>query len=270
LIVSTEEVAPRHNLFQPYQEESGAVHLSLSWELFVLALALLSLVDVVLFFLVRSDSVAQVVMSIDVGITLVFIADFLRRMYVARSKTAYFVRGYGFLDLLGCIPGLRFVRLIRAYAVTRRLTRAGGVPNAVEQLTENRPSSILLVVVLLTVLVIEFGSMAILAVEESAPNGNIKTASDALWYLVVTISTIGYGDRYPTTNLGRIIGTVVLVMGVALFTTMTGFIAHYFYATTTEGPVIKRMVRREARRAARETAQEQAVAGEGRPNPTTD
>ena len=98
-------------------------------------------------------------------------------------------------------------------------------------------------VVLLTVVVIEFGSMAILAVEENAPNGNIKTASDALWFLVVTISTIGYGDLYPTTNLGRVIGTLILITGVALFTTLTGYLAHFFYGSS-DHPLIDRYERR--------------------------
>ena len=98
----------------------------------------------------------------------------------------------------------------------------------------------------MTVIVIEFGSMTILAVEEPAPDSNIKTASDALWYLVVTISTIGYGDQYPVTNLGRLVGVVVIITGVALFSTLTGYLAHYFY---TAGEGERRLVveRRRAR-----------------------
>ena len=101
-------------------------------------------------------------------------------------------------------------------------------------LFHNRARAILLVVLLLTVIVIEFGSMTILAIEEPVEGSNIKTASDALWYLVVTISTIGYGDQYPVTNLGRLIGVAIIITGVALFSTLTGYLAHYFY-TAGEG-----------------------------------
>jgi hypothetical protein len=201
----------------------------MSWELFVAALALLSLINLVLLVFIRSDAVAQVVTTIDVVVALAFIGDFGARMWKARSRRAYFVRGYGWLDLISAIPFIRWIRFVRFYAVVRRIRASGGVMASAEQLISNRARTILLFVVLLTVVVVEFGSMTVLAVEESAPGANIRTASDALWYLVVTISTVGYGDRYPTTDLGRLIGTVVLVTGIALFSTLTGFIANYFF-----------------------------------------
>jgi voltage-gated potassium channel len=206
------------------------VRLPLSWELFVLGVALLSLGNAVIFGLVRSDAVAQVVAIVDIGVTFVFVIDFLTRLARARSRRAYLIRQYGWLDLLSCIPGLRLVRLIRAFAVVRRLRRRTHSDADSLDLFENRARSILLFVMLLTIIVIEYGSMFILAVEEPAPDGNIKTATDALWYLVVTISTIGYGDQYPVTDAGRLMGTLVIVTGVALFSTLTGYLAHYFYS----------------------------------------
>ena len=53
------------------------------------------------------------------------------------------------------------------------------------------------------ILVLEFGSLWMLALEQGAPDANITTASDAIWYVVVTISTVGYGDQFPVTNEGR-------------------------------------------------------------------
>jgi voltage-gated potassium channel len=76
--------------------------------------------------------------------------------------------------------------------------------------------------------VLEFGSFAILKAEMANPDANIKTASDAIWYTLVTISTVGYGDRYPTTNLGRIIGAVIIIVGVGIFGTFTGYLANLF------------------------------------------
>ena len=80
------------------------------------------------------------------------------------------------------------------------------------------------------ILVEEFGSLWILNVEENASGANITTASDALWYTIVTISTVGYGDRYPITNEGRIIGSLIIVVGVAIFGTFTGYLANLFLA----------------------------------------
>ena len=80
------------------------------------------------------------------------------------------------------------------------------------------------------ILMWEFGSLAILAVEVRSPAGNIKTASDALWYSLVTMSTVGYGDQFPVTNLGRVIGSFIILVGVGLFGTITGFLANAFLA----------------------------------------
>ena len=72
-----------------------------------------------------------------------------------------------------------------------------------------------------------FSSISILCVEKS-PSSNIKTASDALWWSMETITTVGYGDKYPVTDLGRIIGTILMISGVGLFGTYTAYIASLF------------------------------------------
>jgi voltage-gated potassium channel len=72
-----------------------------------------------------------------------------------------------------------------------------------------------------------FGSIAILQVEHD-PNSNIKTAEDAIWWAFVTITTVGYGDKYPVTTEGRIIAGFLMITGVGLFGTFTGFIASWF------------------------------------------
>lgn len=67
-------------------------------------------------------------------------------------------------------------------------------------------------------------SVSILQVE-TAPNSNIKTAEDALWWSYTTITTVGYGDRFPVTTEGRLIAVVLMTTGVALCGTFAGYIA---------------------------------------------
>jgi voltage-gated potassium channel len=78
------------------------------------------------------------------------------------------------------------------------------------------------------ILVLQFGSLGILYLEQNAPGANIRTASDALWYTIVTISTVGYGDQYPVTNAGRVVGSLIIVVGVGIFGTFTGYLANVF------------------------------------------
>jgi voltage-gated potassium channel len=82
---------------------------------------------------------------------------------------------------------------------------------------------------LIAVLMVIFSAIAILQVETD-PNSNIKTAEDALWWAYVTITTVGYGDKYPVTTEGRIIAAFLMTTGVGLFGTFTGLLASWFVA----------------------------------------
>ena len=69
---------------------------------------------------------------------------------------------------------------------------------------------------LLALVVVCISSILVLQFESAAPNGNIRTGGDALWWAIVTICTVGYGDYYPVTTFGRITGTIVMFAGVAI------------------------------------------------------
>jgi voltage-gated potassium channel len=63
---------------------------------------------------------------------------------------------------------------------------------------------------------------------ETSPDSNIKTAEDALWWSAATVTTVGYGDFYPKTTLGRIIAVMLMISGVGLFGTFTAYTASFF------------------------------------------
>ncbi len=67
-----------------------------------------------------------------------------------------------------------------------------------------------------------------LKAESASAQANIKTGIDALWWNIVTLATVGYGDKYPVTTAGRVIGVVVIVAGVGLFSALTSFLAQWF------------------------------------------
>jgi voltage-gated potassium channel len=88
----------------------------------------------------------------------------------------------------------------------------------------------LLIVVLVVLVVVTVGSVLIVLVEAPVATANIKNGEDAVWWSIVTVSTVGYGDRFPVTPLGRLIGTAMIVMGVSLFSVLTSYIASQFMA----------------------------------------
>ena len=105
---------------------------------------------------------------------------------------------------------------------------ANGVKNIPRSLVKDRAGSALLTLLLMGILVLEFGSLEILNIEQYAAGANITTGSDAIWYVIVTISTVGYGDQYPVTNAGRLFGSLIIIIGVGIFGTFTGYLANLF------------------------------------------
>jgi len=216
------------------QSEDGQVMLSLPWELFVLGLAILSIVNLVLAFVLRNPDLVQIVSFIDGIIILVFLVDLLRRLGVAEDNRKYFIQGSGWVDAVSIIPVLRIARLLRMYRVFRVMQRMGGPKEAVTAFFKHRATGGLLLVLLVALLVLEFGSLAMLWAENGDPEASIVTAEDAIWYLVVTMSTVGYGDTYPVTQVGRFIGVGIIIVGVGVFGTLTGFLATVFLEPSSE------------------------------------
>jgi hypothetical protein len=202
---------------------------SLGYEIFIGVLSILSILNLILAVFIPDPDLTQVLNIMNWLFSIIFIIDFIYRILTAPSKSNYFFRQFGWADLLASLPFeqtkiLRIFRLVRVY----RLMREVGPKKVADTLLKDRAGSALIILLLMGILVLEFGSLAILRAEEANPEANIKTASDAIWYTMVTISTVGYGDRYPTTGSGRIIGALIIIIGVGIFGTFTGYLANLF------------------------------------------
>jgi voltage-gated potassium channel Kch len=199
------------------------------YEIFIGILSVLSILNLVLSFALRDENLDTVLLVMNALLSIVFLADFAYRLLTAESKSTYFFRQYGWADLLASMP-VEQVKVLRVFRLMRvvRLLREFGVRNIARSLLNDRAGSALLTLLLMGVLVLEFGSLTILNIEQHARGANIVNASDALWYVVVTISTVGYGDRFPVTNEGRVAGIVIIVIGVGIFGTFTGYLANLF------------------------------------------
>jgi len=104
------------------------------------------------------------------------------------------------------------------------------------ELREGFASGTLYLVVFLGLFILEFIGLLELYFEHDAPGANITTGGDALWWGYVTATTVGYGDQYPVTLGGRIVGVVMLTVGVALFATFSGFLANAFLSSKQAKP----------------------------------
>ena len=199
------------------------------YELFVLLVGVLSVVNTGIVLLPFNGQVQQVALLMDLIIAPVFLVDFVYRLATAPSRRRYMIRQFGWADLLSIVPTLGIFRIFRILRVLHLLQRYGA-PRMARDLDGSRALSTFLLTLFMVLLVVESAGVAIYLVEGKDAAGNIKDASDAIWWGFVTITTVGYGDRYPVTDAGRVIGTVLLFAGIALFSVLTGFIANAFLA----------------------------------------
>lgn len=212
---------------------------SVGYEVFIVLLSLLAVFNMGFGWIVtlgplEGGPALDVVLIIDVIITPIFLFDFFYRLATSHPKRAYFIDRQGWADLLACIPMFRIFRAFRVIRVVR-LLRTYGVRNFVADLYRARAQATFLLTMFLVILVVEVAGATIFYVENGREGANIASGSDAIWWSLVTITTVGYGDRYPVSNAGRIIGAFLLFAGIGLFSVLTGFIANVFLAPGEEG-----------------------------------
>ena len=145
----------------------------------------------------------------------------------------YFIRERGWLDLLGSIPSLGILqlggllRLARLSRLTRiaRLLRGNARAALIKDVLDNRGQYAVFITLLAAGLVLSTASILILQAESHSPDANIHTGQEALWWGLVTITTVGYGDFFPVTGYGRLIATFVMFSGVGIIGALASILA---------------------------------------------
>ena len=202
------------------------------YQLFIGAVAGYSLILIVLYYLLPQApaGVRVLLLAIINLLTFIFLFDFIRSLYRAPAKSEYFFRQYGWIDLLGSIPFVPLLSLFRIVRIIRirRSLRKQGYNRAVRSFFSSSSESTLIVTIFAVVIVLTLGSIFVLYFEEPAVGASIKSGGEALWWAVVTIATVGYGDYTPVTAPGRIIGVVVIITGVAIFGVLASFLSSRF------------------------------------------
>ena len=175
-----------------------------------------------------SPEVNALLGRIDFFVCFVFFADFCVRFRRAPAKLRFLK--WGWIDLISSIPAfdvLRWGRLIRVVRIIRILRAFRSMEHLVAYLYRNRTKSLVGTAALCAILLMIFSCIAILTVETDR-NSNIKTPFDAIWWSITTMTTVGYGDKYPVTVEGKVVAIVLMITGVGLFGVLTGLFARLF------------------------------------------
>jgi voltage-gated potassium channel len=181
-----------------------------------------------------SPETIQLLDYIDSLICLVFLYDFFFHLHTAPSKRAFLK--WGWVDFISSIPMLglfRFARVARVIRILRLLRAFRSSKILVTYLFQHRASSTMASVAMISGILVIFSSIAILHVE-TGTDSNIKTPADALWWAITTITTVGYGDRYPVTFEGRAVAVLLMLAGVGLFATFTAFVSNFFLESSNK------------------------------------
>ncbi|MDR1188158.1 MAG: ion transporter [Bifidobacteriaceae bacterium] len=186
--------------------------------------------------------------AVEVVSVAIFTIEYVLRLWTAdlrypdsrpgRARLRYVASGMAIIDLLSILPFylpmlipvdlrilrvLRLVRLVRVFKLGRYSAGMATVGRVMKKSAPALASSVFVVVLLMIVsAVLEY------YVEHPEQPEAFDSAFSALWWAVATITTVGYGDIYPVTLIGRILGAVIALLGVALVAIPTGIISAGF------------------------------------------
>jgi voltage-gated potassium channel len=205
-----------------------------AYNIFILILTIISLVIMVVMLLPFDDATIRLLQFYDNLICVIFLVDFIYTLGSVRKKSDYLIKERGWLDLLGSIPSfgpvfkysglLRLARLSRLFRIIRQFSREER-RNLVRDILENRGQYAAIITATLALIVLATGSVLVLQFESQSRYANIKSGGDALWYAIVTITTVGYGDYYPVTLGGRIAAAFIMLMGVGIIGALASILA---------------------------------------------
>ena len=215
--LADEQMADRIAKLEAYENKT-------SFPLVVLAMVYLGIFAIQVLDQSLPDSADVALSILGYFIWLAFVVDLIVRIYLAPQRFEYIVRHP--IDVIAIIvPSFRALRVLRVLTAGQWLIRRGA------RLAVGRTASAIIVAVTLIAFI---EALSVLDAERSDPNANIKSFGDSIWWAAVTMSTVGYGDKFPVTFEGRMLAVGMMVVGVSLLGVVSATLATGFLAYTRE------------------------------------
>ncbi|QLG46016.1 ion transporter [Costertonia aggregata] len=170
---------------------------------------------------------------IEVFCVLVFSIEYILRIYVADNRRRFIFSFFGLIDVLAILPfylsigidlrslrALRFLRLFRILKLMRYNRAIKHFSKAIMLAKEE-----ILLFLFVTLILIYFSAVGIYYFENAAQPEHFSSIFDSLWWAIITLTTVGYGDVYPITVGGRIFTFFILMIGLGIVAIPTGIIS---------------------------------------------
>ena len=233
------------NVIQPAGKGNIASKL---FDAFIISLILISILSVFVMTFQLPPRGYAMLNRVEKTAVIIFTVEYLLRIWTAdllfpdstplRARLKYMVSGMAVIDLLAILPfylpmilpvdllgirAVRLVRLLRLFKLSRYSEALVSIGNVFKRKSREMCVSVFFVFILLTI-----ASLLIYYAEHDAQPDKFANAFSGLWWAVATLTTVGYGDIYPITVTGRILGTVIAIMGIGMVAIPTGILSAGF------------------------------------------
>ena len=175
----------------------------------------------------------KILRIIEVFCVIIFTIEYVLRIYVADKKSEFIFSFFGVIDFLAILPfyltlgvdlrslrALRFLRLFRILKLMRYNKAINRFTTAIKTAKEE-----ILLFLFVTLILIYFASVGIYYFEHEAQPEHFASIFDSLWWAIITLTTVGYGDVYPITVGGKVFTFLILMIGLGIVAIATGIIS---------------------------------------------
>jgi voltage-gated potassium channel len=170
--------------------------------------------------------------------TIIFLIEYFLRLYCFKSRLKYALSFYGIIDLLACLPSfislffpgaqslivirsLRLLRIFRVFKLATYFDEAVVITNALK----SARNKIFVFLFAIFIIVIISGTTMYLV---EGPEGGFTSIPTGMYWAIVTLTTVGYGDIAPTTHLGKFLASLLMINGYAIIAVPTGIVTSEF------------------------------------------
>lgn len=171
--------------------------------------------------------------AIEAFCVIIFTFEYLARIYVADSKPKFIFSFFGIIDFLAILPfylsfgidlrSLRLLRMFRLFRLFKMMRYNKAIKHFANAMVAAKEQIILFMII--TLMLIYFAAVGIYYFENEAQPEHFSSIFESLWWSIVTLTTVGYGDVYPITVGGRIFTFFILMIGLGVVAIPTGIIS---------------------------------------------
>ena len=234
----------KRKIFEIIQPDCGSSPISRAFDFFITGLILVSVIAVFVGTFELSAGTSRTLEMVEKIASVAFTIEYALRIFTAdllrpelppwKSRVKYVVSPMAAIDLVAILPfwlpmilpgsllgmrALRLVRLLRIFKLNRYFDAMRAIGAVIVEKRRELVGSLFFIVLLMLVT-----SLLMYSIEHDAQPEAFRNAFSGLWWAVATVTTVGYGDIYPVTHLGRLLGAIIAFSGIAAVAVPTGII----------------------------------------------